>query len=141
VADDIADLRPTLKDLQWAMEHRDRKILEWWFRGRHEMTPELYDFLADLMAGNFKLPKLPKRGGRRKTFTERWNDNFPLMAGERLVERYKRVWRLRYGRKYRVHEEALEKAVARLQQCGIKMSTSTLDNYLKRSRKDRRRRM
>jgi hypothetical protein len=51
VADDIASLRPTLKDLQRAMEHRDRKILEWWFRGRHEMPPELYDFLADLMAG------------------------------------------------------------------------------------------
>jgi hypothetical protein len=138
VADDIASLRPTLKDLQRAMEHRDRKILEWWFRGRHEMTPELYDFLADLMAGKFKLPKLPKRGGRRKTFTERLNDNFPLMTGELLVQRYKEDCKRR-GRKYRIHDEAVKAAVADLQQrYGIEVTFDALNNYIRRSKKDRR---
>ena len=140
MADDVADLRPSLADLRRAIERRDRKFLEWWFSDQREMTPELYAFLAQLMVGKIKLPKL-QRGGRRKTFAERWNDRFPLMAGARLMERYKRVWRVRYGRRYRVHEEALEKAVARLHRCGIEVDPSKLDHYVKRSRKDRRKRM
>ena len=62
------------------------------------------------------------------------------MAGERLVERYKEDCKSR-GRKYRIHDEAVEAAVADLKGYGIEVTFNALNNYVRRSKKDRRKRM
>jgi hypothetical protein len=139
MADDVADLGG-LKWFLWGLQHRDREVLECWLRSDEPITPEFRAFLADLVTGKDKPAKLPRRrGGQPKSKAQRWNDNIPLFAAERYVDRIKRVWRLRYGRRYRTHGEAVEKAIAYLQRHGYPLEKQTLINYLARSPKDRRR--
>jgi hypothetical protein len=138
MADDLADPNLNRAWLGRALRHRDRKVLEWWLSSDQKITREFRLFLADLVAGRVEPPKL-KRGGQKKTVHDRLAYNLPLILGELYVERLKRVWRKRYGRKRGIHEEAVQKTLAYLRRCGWPLKQEALANYLSRSRKYRNR--
>src|SRR5262245_57704428 len=117
----LADPENNRAWLRQAVERRDREELESILRAYDvELTKEFRFFLADVVAGKVKLSKLP-RGGQKKSKTARFNDSVELHLGAWIVERVKRVWRERYGRKYRIHESAVDYAVAKLRKAGWKL--------------------
>jgi hypothetical protein len=140
MAIDIADPNLNREWFEAALRRRDREVLEIWLRSDEEITPEFRAFLADVIAGKVKLPKL-KRGGQKKRWHEHSENHLRLLATALYVRRLKRVWRNRYGRTYRVHEAAIDKALTRARQNGWVMKRQSLINHLRRSERDHRKRM
>ena len=99
-------------------------------RSDYPLSQYCRNSLADYIEGKMKKSKgRPKRRIGAPA-------NLPMLYAACDVDRYKRVWRLRYGRTRGIHEEAIEKSAER-----NSLDPNALANYLNRSKRDRRRRM
>jgi hypothetical protein len=93
---------------------------------------EILLFLADFLeskrpkreVGYVSIASPPKQG---ELF--RYLSDWPWSAAARRVDRYKKVWAERYGRRYRVHNEAVSKAAAY-----FNIDENTLADYIRRGR-------